>query len=140
MPSDDTQSVERTNHGGEPWWVVVFHAEDGAVVTTAVDAPTEEEATAQGERVLAQNEGSNLGGHHNTRGPFPKHVPTEEREIRPKMCGGCGLKRYCGNHAPTPPQTWWRLIEEQSDDDARAWECIQCRTLTRLPRREVSSP
>lgn len=134
MSDESLHTETEVNHGGEPWWVVVFHTSGGDYASTTVDAPTEEEATAQAERVLAQKEGEDLGGHHNTRGPFPKHVPTEDREIRPKICGGCGLKRYCGNHPPMPPQTWWTLEDE--DEEHRGWECIQCRTWTWMPKEE----
>lgn len=126
--------VSSDKHGGEPWWIVVakFGRDDYASAT--VDAPDEETAAAQGERVIVANEGREPGKIHNTRGPFPRHVPTEEREIRPKMCGGCGLKRYCGNHPPMPPQTWWTLYDEV--EGRRGWECIQCGTRTWMAKVE----
>lgn len=119
---------------GEPFWVIVASMGDDEYASTTVDAPDEETATADGERVIVQNEGRTPERIARTTGPFPPTVPTEEREARPKVCHGCGLKRFCGNHAPTPSQTWWYNVGDQSDEDHWAWECVSCRTLTRMPK------
>lgn len=120
--------------GGEPYWLGIFKMADDEYATAAVEAPDEETATAESERVVVGNEGREPNYHMNTRGPFPRFVRTDEREIRPSRCHGCGLDRYCGNHPPIAQQTWWELREDLSDDERRAWECIQCKTMTVLER------
>lgn len=118
--------------GGEPWWVVVARVSDGDLVRATVDAPTAEDATAEAQRSITIYEGEPPSAHLRTTGPFPTLVRTEERERRPVYCGGCGLSVYCGNHPPTPEQTWF----EEKDwvgYDQLGFECINCGTLTWLP-------
>lgn len=127
--------MSATDAGGEPWWVVVATMVDRGVhdreyASTAVDAPDAETAEAEGQRVIVANERREPEKIARVTGPFPNHVPTEGRERRPKMCQGCGLERYCGNHAPTPHQTWWTKVDDQSSEDEICWKCVQCGTLT----------
>lgn len=118
--------------GGEPFWVVVADMGDDEYASAAVDAPNVETAETEGERVIVGNEGRKTRRIARVTGPFPNDVPTEDRERRPKMCAGCGLKRFCGNHAPTPFQTWWTVGTETEKDIG--WKCVNCETRTFLPK------
>lgn len=125
--------------GGEPWWVVVAECGDREYVSSAVDAPTPEDAEAEAQRLMAANraeiptEFGEVKSIARITGPFPRHVPTADRERRPHVCGGCGLGLYCGNHAPTPRQTWFSAPDIESEYDETPWECVNCGTLTWLP-------
>lgn len=127
-----------TPHGGEPWWVVVAEYGEDDYASAAVDAPDRGTATAHGERIIVSQEERTPDRICRTTGPFPTETTTENREERPKLCHGCGLQRWCGNHAPTPVQTWWYNVDDQSDEDNWAWECISCGTLTRMPKKVVA--
>lgn len=117
--------------GGEPFWVVVAKLEGDEIASATVDAPTEEEAEAEGQRVIASQAPETIERVARTTGPFPSFVQTEERERRPKVCHGCGLRRYCGNHPPAPYQTWFELIG--GPRESNYWQCINCGTGTRMP-------
>lgn len=126
--------------GGEPFWVVVAvmddpgSHEDREYASAAVDAPSADDAEPEGLRTITAGEGREPERIARVTGPFPNDVPTEDRERRPKMCHGCGLKRFCGNHAPTPFQTWFTVGMETEEDIG--WECVNCRTRTFLPKSE----
>lgn len=129
---NDSHSGQRR---AEPWWVVVAEFGDEDYASTTVDAPTADEAEAQGERVIVGGEGKTPRRIARVTGPFPKEVETAERENRPKGCHGCGLKRWCGNHPPTPTQTWF---DPEDRGESVAHQCIQCKTLTVLPKESLA--
>lgn len=131
MQSDDVQQLWQV----EPWWVVVASLLSDEYVSATVDAPTEEHALAEGQRELTQQEGVPVAVEDVARvtGPFPKTVRTEERERRPKACASCGQHRYCGQHPPSPYQTWFVEVDEQSSEERAAMQCVTCRTITRMP-------
>lgn len=118
--------------GEEPWWVVVAEMAEDEFASTTADAPSADEAEAHGQRVITGREGRVPARIARVTGPFPKHVPTEERERRPGGCQGCGLERFCGNHPPTPVQTWF--VEGPSSEEDIAWQCINCGTRTWMPK------
>lgn len=142
--NDETNATEQVEpndqpgpkdiHGEEPWWVVVTEMKEGYASST-VDAPDQEEAETEGERVIVANEGQVPERIARVTGPFPKQIATEERERRPKVCHGCSQQRWCGNHPPTPIQTWF---EREDDDDHACFTCVCCGTATYIPKERLA--
>lgn len=124
--------------GGEPLWVVVAimndpnSVNDRQYASTTVDAPNPDDAEPQAQRVIVGYEGREPDRIARVTGPFPNYIPTGQRERRPNVCAGCGLNCYCGNHPPTPSQTWWKKLDIENDENDTPWECINCGTITWL--------
>jgi hypothetical protein len=121
-------------HDEEPWWVIVAEMDEDYASST-VDAPDQEEAEAEGQRVIIANEGQIPERIARVTGPFPKQIATEARENRPKVCHGCGQQRWCGNHPPAPFQTWF---EKEDDHEDISFTCICCGTSTHIPEERLA--
>lgn len=130
----DGQPEPEDLHGEEPWWVVVAEMEEDYASST-VDAPDQDEAEAEGQRVIVANEGQAPERIARVTGPFPKQIRTEEREHRPKVCHGCGQQRWCGNHPPTPVQTWF---EREDNGEDICFTCVCCGTRTYIPEERLA--
>lgn len=130
MPSNDAGS-DTANPHGEPWWVVITEVTEGEYSTTAVDAPTKDEARVQGERIIASQEETADFDVKRVRGPFPRQPGEAAKEVRPNGCQGCGLHTWPADRPPCPHSTWF---EREDRGDSIAWKCIQCETRTVLPK------
>jgi len=116
----------------EPWWVVIARVDEEEYATATVDAPTEEQAEAEGTRVIASDERNEGFEVRNIRGPFPSSPGEAASEVRPGGCQGCGLRCWDGEEPPCPHVTWFER-EEETEKDVE-WRCIQCSTRTYLPK------
>lgn len=125
---NDAEDHQTRTAQTEPWWIVVAQITDEEYASATVDAPTEDDADAEGQRVIAGNEGTDEFDVRRVRGPFPRSPGEANFEVRPQRCHGCGLQLWCGNHAPTPNHTWFE--RSSSEDDRICWRCIQCGTKT----------
>jgi hypothetical protein len=121
----------------EPWWVVLAEITSDEWASAAVNAPTEDAARADGERIIASQEATADFDVKRVRGPFP-HRPGEAAvAVRPNGCQGCGLHTWPAEQPPCPRSTWFERGEDRGD--SIAWECIQCGTLTVTPKERGAS-
>jgi hypothetical protein len=128
MSDQHDTAVERE----EPWWLVVAKLDEDEFATTAVDAPDEGQARAEGERVIAGGEGSDEFEVRSVRGPFPRSPGAAAPEVRPGGCHGCDLGCWDGNDAPVPGETWFD--RESEDEETVGWRCITCGTVAYKPK------
>lgn len=115
----------------EPYWVVITELDEDEYATAAVDAPTKDDARAEGERIIASQEETTNYDVRRVRGPFPSEAGKANVSVRPNGCAGCGLHCWPAEEPPCPRSTWFERDTER--DDEIAWKCIQCGTRTWLP-------
>lgn len=134
MTSDGAESDARAVQE-EPWWVVVAELAESEFSSATVDAPTEDDARAEAERVIASVEETQDFEIARITGPFPRSPGAQNVAVRPSECGGCGLHRWKAEDYPRPQCTWFE--RQNAEGDTVTWSCIQCGTLTALSREDL---
>lgn len=139
--ADESDAGSEHGRGREPWWFVGAKRTDleDEWAVASVESPTEDDARAEGSRVIAAGEGTDAFEVRSVRGPFPRSPGESAPTVRPKSCAGCGLHCWPGDRPPCPNSTWFTRDEEQSGGDSVAWQCIQCGTMTRIPNEMVGA-